>query len=58
MGSYLSRQVYSIQHALSCIDKLPVDTQTNKPATDNNTTPLKKDVIDINEYTELFKEMR
>ena len=58
MGSYLSRQVYSIQHALSCIDKLPVETQDTKPVTDSNTTPLKKNTIDINEYTELFKEMR
>jgi hypothetical protein len=57
MGSYLSRQIYSIQHALSCIDKLPVETQDTKPVTDN-TIPLKKEAIDINEYTELFKELR
>ena len=56
MGSYLSRQVYSVQHALSCVNKLPVETPNKQPATDN-TIQLKKNTIDINEYTELFKEL-
>jgi len=56
MGSYLSRQICSVQHALSCIGKLPNETIINK-TTDNITTPPKV-VIDINEYTELFKELR
>jgi hypothetical protein len=56
MGSYLSRQVCSIQHALTCIDKLPNETIIKK-TTESNTTPPKV-AIDINEYTELFKELR
>jgi hypothetical protein len=36
---------------------MPVERPTKVPATDN-TIPLKKEAIDINEYTELFKELR